>query len=80
MSRVVPWSLWLAIVGSFLGVGLGAAVAEDGEGSAAAYTVFVLAFATVGALVASRRAASRVPRSRTRSGSKRRPACRTLWQ
>jgi len=54
MSRVVPWSLWLGIVGSFLAVGLGVAVAEDGGGSAAAYTVFVLAFATVGALVASR--------------------------
>ena len=54
MSRFVPWSLWLAIVGTFLGIVLSGAVAEDGPGPALVYTAFVLAFATVGALVASR--------------------------
>ena len=55
MTRVLAWGLWLAIMGSFLGVVLTGAAAEDGEGSAAAYTVFVAAFATMGALIASRR-------------------------
>ena len=54
MTRVIAWGLWLAIVGSFLGVVLTGAAIEDGEGNAVAYTVFILAFATVGALVASR--------------------------
>ncbi len=54
MTRVLAWGLWLAIVGSFFGVVVSGAAAEDGEGSAVAYTIFVLAFATVGALVATR--------------------------
>jgi len=55
MIRRLPWVLWLAIVGSFAGVVVTGAANEDGEGSAVAYTLFVGAFATVGALVASRR-------------------------
>ena len=56
MTRWLAWGIWLAIVGSFLGiVVLSGAADEDGEGSAVAYTVFVGAFATVGALVAGRR-------------------------
>ena len=55
MTRVLAWGLWLAIVGSFVGVVITGSAAEDGEGSAFAYTVFVAAFATMGALVASRR-------------------------
>jgi hypothetical protein len=55
MTRWLPWALWLASVGSFAGVVVTGAAAEDGEGSAFAYTFFVGAFATVGALVASRR-------------------------
>ena len=54
MTRVIAWGLWLAIVGSFSLVVLTGAAAEDGEGNAAVYTVFIVAFATVGALVASR--------------------------
>jgi hypothetical protein len=54
MTRWLARGLWLAIVGSFLAVLVTGAPAEDGEGSVVAYTVFVLAFATVGALVASR--------------------------
>jgi hypothetical protein len=42
-------------VGSFVGVVLTGAAAEDGDGSAVAYTVFVVAFATMGTLIASRR-------------------------
>ena len=55
MTRWLAWGLWLAIVGAFLGVVVTGAAAEDGEGSAIAYTVFVGVFATMGALVASRR-------------------------
>ena len=55
MIRRLPWVLWLAIVGTFAGVVVTGAANEDGEGSAVAYTFFVGAFATVGALVASRR-------------------------
>jgi hypothetical protein len=55
MTRALAWGLWLLIVGSFVGVVLTGAAAEDGEGSAFAYTFFVGAFATMGALVASRR-------------------------
>jgi len=55
MIRWLAWGLWLAVVGAFLGVVVTGAAAEDGEGSAIAYTVFVCVFATVGALVASRR-------------------------
>ena len=55
MSRWLAWALWIAIVGSFVGVVVDRRrCAEDGEGNAVAYTVFILAFATVGALVASR--------------------------
>ena len=55
MIRRVAWGLWLAIVGVFAIVVVTGAAAEDGEGSAFAYTFFVGAFATVGALVASER-------------------------
>ena len=55
MTRWLPWVLWLAIVGSFAGVLVTGSANEDGEGSAFAYTFFIGAFATVGALVASRR-------------------------
>ena len=55
MTRWLAWGLWLAIVGTFAGVVVTGAAAEDGEGSAFAYTFFVGAFATMGALVASRR-------------------------
>jgi len=55
MTRWLPWALWLAIIGSFAGVLLTGSANEDGEGSAFAYTFFIGAFATVGALVASRR-------------------------
>ena len=54
MTRVIAWGLWLAIVGTFAGVVLSGGAVEDGEGSAVAYTVFVLAFATVGALITTR--------------------------
>ena len=54
MTRWLAWGLWLAIVGSFAAVVVTGAAAEDGEGSAIAYTFFVGAFATMGALVASR--------------------------
>jgi hypothetical protein len=53
--RALVWVLWLAIVGSFGALLFGGVPAEDGDGSAVAYTVFVLAFATTGALVAIRR-------------------------
>jgi hypothetical protein len=55
MIRAVAWGLWLAIVGTFAAVVVTGAAAEDGEGSAVAYTFFVGIFATMGALVASRR-------------------------
>ena len=54
MTRRLAWALWLAVVGTFLAAVVTGAADEDGEGSAVAYTVFVLVFATVGALVASR--------------------------
>ena len=54
MTRCLAWGLWLAIVGTFAVVVVTGAAAEDGEGSAFAYTFFVGAFATMGALVASR--------------------------
>jgi hypothetical protein len=59
MTRVLPWALWLAIVSSFgVAIGVGGAIADDGEGSVLAFTVFVLAFTTTGALIASRRPAN----------------------
>ena len=54
MTRALAWGLWLLIVGSFAAVVVTGAAAEDGEGSALAYTFFVGAFATMGALVAGR--------------------------
>ena len=54
MTRWLAWGLWLAIVGTFPAVVVTGAAAEDGEGSAVAYTFFVGVFATMGALVASR--------------------------
>ena len=50
--RRVAWALWLTIVA--IGVGLGVAAVGDGVGPFISYLVFVLAFATVGALVLSR--------------------------
>ena len=55
MTRLV-WLGWVVIVTSFVGgVVLTGAAAEDGLPDAMAYTVFVFAFATMGALVATRR-------------------------
>jgi hypothetical protein len=51
--RRLPWAIWLAIVA--LGVATSPSALGDGVGPYIAYTVFVLAFATVGALVAARR-------------------------
>jgi hypothetical protein len=56
MTRALAWLLWVAILAAFVGgVVLSGRADEDGEGSAVAYTVFLLAFATMGALIASRR-------------------------
>ena len=52
MKRL-PWALWLLTVA--IGVGLTGAALEDGIVQFLSYAVFVLVFATVGALVASRR-------------------------
>ena len=52
MKRL-PWALWLLTVA--IGVGLTGAALEDGIVEFISYAVFVLVFATVGALVASRR-------------------------
>jgi len=52
MKRL-PWALWLLTVA--IGVGLTGAALEDGIVQFISYAVFVLVFATVGALVASRR-------------------------
>ena len=52
MKRL-PWALWLFTVA--IGVGLTGAALEDGIVQFISYAVFVLVFATVGALVASRR-------------------------
>jgi hypothetical protein len=51
--RRLPWAIWLAVVA--LGVAISPSALQDGLGPFLAYAVFVLAFATVGALVASRR-------------------------
>ena len=51
--RRLPWALWLVTVA--IGVGLTGAALEDGIVQFLSYAVFVLVFATVGALVASRR-------------------------
>jgi hypothetical protein len=54
--RFTVWSLWLLSVASFVvGGPLLSSAEEDGVASSVAYSVFVLAFATMGALVASRR-------------------------
>jgi hypothetical protein len=51
--RRLAWALWLVTVA--IGVGLTGAALEDGIVQFLSYAVFVLVFATVGALVASRR-------------------------
>jgi hypothetical protein len=51
--RRLPWALWLFTVA--IGIGLTGAALEDGIVQFLSYAVFVLVFATVGALVASRR-------------------------
>jgi hypothetical protein len=55
MTRALAWVVWLASVGSFGVLLAGGIPAEDGKGSAVAYTVFVFSFATTGTLIASRR-------------------------
>jgi hypothetical protein len=52
MKRL-PWTLWLLTVA--IGVGLTGAALEDGIVQFLSYAIFVLVFATVGALVATRR-------------------------
>jgi hypothetical protein len=57
VSRALAWGLWAAIVAGFAAVlATGADHGDDADGAAAevAVTLFVLAFATVGALVATR--------------------------
>ena len=49
--RRLPWGLWLVTVA--IGAATSASALGDGIGPFAAYTVFVLAFSTVGALVAT---------------------------
>jgi hypothetical protein len=51
--RWLPWAIWLVVAG--LGVAISGSALDDGVGAFAGYSMFVLAFATVGALVASRR-------------------------
>ncbi len=51
--RRLPWAIWLVTV--VIGVAVAPSALKDGVLPFIAYTVFVLAFATVGALVASRR-------------------------
>jgi hypothetical protein len=53
--RALAWGLWAAIVVGFAVVTATGGAEDDGAGGAVAVTVFVLAFATVGALVATRR-------------------------
>ena len=53
--RRLPWAIWLVTVA--IGVAISPSALGDGVGPFVAYAVFVLAFATVGALVASRRPA-----------------------
>jgi hypothetical protein len=55
MTRL-PWLLWAVILGWFaVAAGLGGSAVDDGVGQFIAYTLFIFAFTTVGALVASRR-------------------------
>lgn len=49
------WSVWLLVVGSWLVAGPLGGQASDGIAPMASYGVFVVAFATVGALIAARR-------------------------
>jgi hypothetical protein len=49
----LPWAIWVGIVA--VGVATSPSALGDGVGPYLAYTVFVLAFSTVGALVAARR-------------------------
>jgi hypothetical protein len=51
--RRLPWAIWVLIVA--IGVAVAPSAMKDGAVPFVSYTVFVLAFATVGALVASRR-------------------------
>lgn len=51
--RRLPWAIWLVTVA--VGVGLTGSAVSDGFVPFVSYAMFVLAFATVGALVASRR-------------------------
>jgi hypothetical protein len=51
--RRLPWALWLVVVA--IGIAISPSALGDGAGPFAAYFAFVLAFATVGALVSSRR-------------------------
>jgi hypothetical protein len=51
--RWLPWAIWLLTI--VIGVAVAPSALKDGVLPFIAYTVFVLAFATVGALVASRR-------------------------
>jgi hypothetical protein len=51
--RRLPWAIWVATVA--LGVAVAPSALQDGVLPFISYTVFVLAFGTVGALVASRR-------------------------
>jgi hypothetical protein len=51
--RRLPWAIWLVV--AVLGVMVSGSALDDGVGPFIGYSVFVLAFATVGALVASRR-------------------------
>ena len=51
--RRLPWAIWLATVA--IGAGLTGSAVSDGFVPFVSYAVFVLVFATVGALVASRR-------------------------
>ena len=52
MTRL-PWAIWVVTVA--IGIAVAPAAMQDGLLPFVSYTVFVLAFATVGALVASRR-------------------------
>jgi hypothetical protein len=51
--RRLPWAIWLVVVSVF--VAISGSALDDGAAQFISYVVFVLAFSTVGALVASRR-------------------------
>jgi hypothetical protein len=50
--RRLPWAIWLVTIA--IGVATSASASNDGVGPFVAYVIFVLAFSTVGVLVASR--------------------------